>query len=454
MQRVLIVGGGFGGIYCAKKLEELCARIPNVELSLVNRQNFFVFTPMLPQIVSGMIESNHVVVPIRQILRRTRFYEADVKSIDSVSKKVTIIVSDTRNGGETAHEVTLDYDHLVVSLGSDTNFMSMPHLEHTVFTLKTLKDALMLRNHIIDMLERADLEPDPRKCESLLNFVIVGGGLSGIETAAELNSFFRKVLKYYPNIRSRDPPILPKVILVHSRERVLPELNEELGTYTLKKMHEDGISLVLNSKTKDVQNGYAKIADKDGREMSIPTQTVIWTAGISPNVVTAALSCEKTPTGRLCVDSYLRAKGAQGIWAVGDCAYIIDEKTGEPYPATAQHALREAEIIGNNIFCELTQDLKGMKKFQYPREATMAVIGEHSAIANVAGGNFSGFLVWLFWRAVYLRKLPMFKKQLRVAIDWTIDAFFDPDLTHLRGLKEAKPAAKISPSQTERISQT
>ena len=442
-------------MYCAKKLEELAGRVDahDIEVSLVSRQNFFVFTPMLPQIVSGMIESNHVVVPLRQVLKRTRFYEADVESVDTVEKKVRIKVSESRSGEGEAHEATLEYDHLVVSLGSDTNFMGLPKIKNVVFTLKNLKDALMLRNHIIDMLERADIETDTEKCQAMLNFLIVGGGLSGIETAAELNSFLRKVLKYYPRIRARGSIMSPKVILIHSRDRVLPELNEQLGTYTLKKMREEGIHILLNSKTKDVSEGRARIQNKDGTETDIPTCTVVWTAGISPNAVTGVMQCEKTPTGRLCVDKYLRVKDAENLWAIGDCAHIIDEKTGEPYPSTAQHALREAEIVGRNIFHRITENPRELTAFQYPREATMAVIGEKTAIANLAGINMSGFVVWLIWRAVYLKKLPMFKKRLRVAIDWAIDVFFDPDLTHIRGLREAEPSSPQARSKPASASQ-
>lgn len=429
------MGGGFGGIYCAKKLETLIAkRKIDAEITLVSRQNYFVFTPMLPQVISGMIESNHVVVPIRQALKQTKFYEAGVSSIDVRNKKVNVEV----NGGEgPSFYLSLEYDHLVVSLGSDTNFLGISNIEDSVFTLKNLKDALVLRNHIIDMLERADIEVDPEKLKQMTNFIVVGGGLSGIETAAELNSFFSKAVKYYPNLKTRFQKNPISITVIQSRDRILPEINSELASFTLKKLRRDGISVVLDSKVVNVTNGSTKISCKDGRQSIIPANTVIWTAGISPNPITASIPCEKPASGRLPVDSFLRVKGYQNVWAVGDCAYIVHEITGEQFPATAQHALREAEIVAENIVSILkTESTTELKTFKYSRNAQMAVIGSKTAIANIAGVNLSGFLIWCLWRAVYLKKLPMFKKRLRVLFDWTMDLFFDPDLTHLRGLKE------------------
>src|ERR1051326_2374449 len=342
--RIMILGGGFGGVYCAKKLEQLMARWNlDIEITLVSRQNFFVFTPMLPQVVSGMIESNHVVVPVRQVLKRSRFYEADVVSIDTEAKQVKLRITE---GEETVSDVALGYDQLVVSLGSDTNFASMPHISEFVFTLKNLRDALVLRNHVIDMLERAEIETDEQKRKRLLNFVIVGGGLSGIETAAELNSFLHKVLKYYPgltvNPSVRCPPF--QVTIVQSRDRILPEVNAELAAFTLAKMREQETSIILNSKVIDVRSDSAIIADKQGKHTIIPTETVIWTTGVSANSVLSGIPCEKPATGRLPVDSFLRVKGHNEIWSVGDCAHIIQGLYGEPFPPTAQHALKEAEV--------------------------------------------------------------------------------------------------------------
>lgn len=450
-------------MYCAKQLERLMARHNlDLQITLVSRQNFFVFTPMLPQIISGMIESNHVVVPIRQILKSTRFYEADVQSIDAANRKVLLRTGDSSgNGGATITTngfgggqgsrydsatpdlIALEYDHLVVCLGSDTNFMCMPEIEDHVFVLKTLKDALVLRNHIIDMLERADIEVDDARRRQMLNFVIVGGGLSGIETAAELNQFLRDVIKYYPNLKTTEfSGVIPKIIVVQSRDRILPEVNSKLAEYTLKKLKQDGISVILNSRVTDVAKDCVAILDKNENNNSkstIPTETVLWTAGISPNSVIASIPCEKPSSGRLPVDSHLRVQGHQNIWAIGDCAYILDEKNGEQFPPTAQYAIREAELVAKNMVASLTQERHfRLRKFAYSGKAQMAIIGKRAAIANVGGINISGFVAWCIWRAVYLAKVPMLKKRLRIMFDWTIDLFFDSDLTHIRGFKDVQ----------------
>jgi len=477
--RIVILGGGFGGVYCAKRLESLLAkRKIHAQIILISKQNFFVFTPMLPQVVSGMIESNHVVVPIRQILKKTMFYEADVISIDEKNSQVILRVNNDNGVDDNASsltsisssDLTLEYDHLVISLGSDTNFMNLHNgpISSSVFALKNLKDALMLRNHIIDMLERADIERDFDKRRQMLNFVIVGGGLSGVETAAELNSFFRKVIKYYPNLKEaahfarnkeqKKNQLLARVTLIQSRDYILPELNSELSAYTLKKMKDDGISIILNTKVVDVAKGIVSMVDKDnGKQSTISSNTVIWTAGISPNPVTLSIPRVEgmESSGRLPVDKFLRVKGWENIWAVGDCAYILHESTGDPVPPTAQYAQREADVAAKNIVSSIIEKNKASSgtaatdvpyRFEYARDAQMALIGSRCAIAKIAGMNLSGFLIWCIWRAVYLKKLPMFKKRLRVLVDWTIDAFFDPDLTHLRGLKELRESRIIEKS--------
>ena len=243
------------------------------------------------------------------------------------------------------------------------------------------------------------------------------------------------MVKYYPNLKAKFSELPPHVTIIQSRDRILPELNSKLATDTLQKMNQDGISIILNTKVIDVGKGFVRTVTKEGEHATIPANTVIWTVGISPNPLTASIACEKMTSGRPVVDSFLHVKGCENVWAVGDSAYIIDEISGEPFPATAQHALREAEVAAENIVNSLEKN-NGLRKFKYGRDAQMALIGSKSAIANIAGINLSGFLIWCIWRAVYLKKLPMFKKRLRVALDWIIDIFFDPDLTHLRGLKE------------------
>jgi NADH:quinone reductase (non-electrogenic) len=269
--------------------------------------------------------------------------------------------------------------------------------------------------------------------------VIVGGGLSGIETAAELRSFLHKVIKYYPHLDKCG--IRPTVTVIQSRDRILPEFTASMAHYTLKQLARDGISVILNSRVLSVQEGYVTLSEKGGQEMNIPAGTVIWTAGISPIEVTSCIPCSKSKSGRLPVDSFLRVDGYQEIWAVGDCALLTDENTGEPFPSTAQYAMREAKLVASNIANLLSH--KQLEKFGYRRDFQMAVIGDKTAIARIAGRDIAGFAIWSLSRVVYLNKIPMLKKRLRVLFDWTIDAFFDPDLTHIRGLGENAKKAKV-----------
>jgi NADH dehydrogenase len=287
------------------------------------------------------------------------------------------------------------------------------------------------------MLERADITADKTLRARLLNFVVVGGGLSGIETAAELNSFLRKAIKYYPNIDS-DSSSTPTVTIVQSRDRILPEFALTLAEHTLRSLVHDGISVILNSKVVAVENGIATVSDRGGKETAIETATVIWTAGIAPIAVTSCIPGERSSSGRLQVDGHMRVRSQQDIWAIGDCALLTSETSGDPLPATAQYAIREAELVASNIAGIVKGSRLKLKQFRYDRDAQMAVIGDKTAIARMAGRNVSGFWVWCLWRIVYLNKLPMLKKRLRVLFDWTVDIFFDPDLTHLRGLEERK----------------
>jgi NADH dehydrogenase len=396
-RKVLVLGGGFAGIYCARKLEKLAPAA--VEISLVSRENFFVFTPMLPQVVSGAIESNHVVVPIRQIFKRVSFYEAGVSSIDVNNKRVTLDLP-------CDEKMVLGYDQLVVCRGSDTNFAKARHIESSVFALKSLKDALVLRNHIIDMLERADIEPDPEKRKQMLTFVIVGGGLSGVETAGELGSFFHEVAKYYPNATGGLDRSPAGVVLVHSRDRLLPELDSDLADFTLKELCKAGVAVRLNARVTDATEDCARIS-AGGKESAIPTRTIIWTAGISPNPAVACIPCGGE-SGRLPVDRFMRVSGYDDVWAVGDCAYVPGGPSGH-YPPTAQHAIREAEVAAKNIVRSITG--RPLQGFSYGGDRQMAVIGSRKAIARISGLKIQGFAAWWLWRAVYLQKIPMLKKK-------------------------------------------
>ncbi|HVN83946.1 MAG TPA: NAD(P)/FAD-dependent oxidoreductase [Candidatus Binatia bacterium] len=416
--RIVILGAGFGGLYTAMHLDRTLARDPNVEITLINRENFFLFTPMLHEVAASDLDLTHIVSPIRKLLRHVNFFNGRVESIDLDARRVHV------THGDGHHHHVLAYDHLVIALGAITNFFNLPGLEERALTMKSLGDAIYLRNRLIENLEQADFECDPAERASLLNFVVAGGGFAGVETLAGLNDFVREALRFYPHL---DEAML-RVVLVHPGEVVLPELGERLGAYAQKKLAARGVEIRTKTRVTGVTDGGVTLSDGT----TIQTNTLVWTAGTSPNPLLAALPCQKQ-NGRLVVDEYMEVPDCPGVWALGDAAVIPDPKTGKPYPPTAQHALREGRVLAHN----LTAAVRGGKKkaFAFSTLGQLAAIGRRTGVANMFGVNFSGFIAWFLWRTIYLGKLPRFEKRVRVALDWTLDLLFSKDLVQFMTLR-------------------
>lgn len=413
-KRVLILGAGFGGLYTALGLERELSAESNVEVMLVNRQNFSLFTPMLHEVAASDLDMTHIVNPIRRLLRRVRFFHAEVKHIDLAAKTVRVA------HGPTRHSHTLNYDQLVLALGSTTNFFGLPQLEQRVITMKSLSDAVRLRNQMIDMLEEADFECAAGSRPQLLSVVVAGGGFAGSETVAAVNDFLRESIPLYPHLEKATL----RVVLVHPGGVILPELGPKLGTYAQKKLAARGVEIRVNTKIKYVDDDAVVLTD-DSR---IPTSTVVWTAGASPNPLIAALPC-KLIRGRIATDQYLEIPDWPGVWALGDCAASLDPKTDQPYPPTAQHALRQGTVVANNVIAAISGGKK--RPFSFSTLGLLAAIGRRTGVANILGVNFSGFIAWFLWRTIYLWKLPRFEKKIRVALDWTLDLIFGKDLVRL-----------------------
>jgi NADH dehydrogenase len=409
-KQVLILGGGFGGLYAAIELEKTLARDPDVEVTLVNRENFFVFTPMLHEVAASDLDMTNIVNPVRKLLRRVRFFAGEVESIDLTARRVAV------SHGFDHHHHQLEYDHLVIALGSITNFYNLPGLEERALTMRSLGDAIALRNRLIASLEEADSEC-VGEVRPLLTFVVAGGGFAGVETVAAINDFVREALPFYPRL-SED---LLRVVLVHQGPAILPELGEKLGVYAGKKLAERKVEIRLNTKVEGVSDQGVELSDGE----RIPTNTLIWTAGTSPNPLLAALPCKKD-RGRLMVNEYLEAPDWPGVWALGDCAVIPDSTTGKACPPTAQHALREGKVLAQNISAAVRGGQK--RPFRFAALGQLAAIGKRTGVANIMGVNFSGFFAWWLWRTIYLSKLPRFEKKLRVALDWTLDVLFSKDI--------------------------
>ena len=445
-QHIVILGGGFAGIGVLKKLQKKFQNDSDVEITLVSKDNFILFTPMLPEIVSGMIETRHIVTPVREFCKKAKYFEANIKSIDFDNKKVDIshiIGRYTSKKGQQGdkdndnfHEHTLNYDYLVIALGSENNFFGNKDIENNSFTMKSIDDAIALRNHIIRILEQANIEQDNHDLrKSLLTFVVVGGGFSGVETVGSVNDFVRDTIRqYYPNIYMTDV----RIILVSATDKILEQIDEGLGKFALEKLEENGVEFIMNSKVKGATKEKA-ILDND---TEIPCYTIIWTAGVTQNDLIANLNCEHGKGHRILANNYLEVKNYENeVYALGDCASVTDPQTGNPYPPTAQHAIRQSDIVADNIMLSIYAKRRGKEKleenkkkvFNYKTKGMMAQIGKRTGVAILFGKiKLHGFLAWWLWRTYYLANLPTIKKKLKVIGDWTSDVLFKPDVSQVQ----------------------
>lgn len=409
-RHILILGGGFAGLAVALELEKGLARDPSVEITLVNRENFSLFTPMLHEVAASDLDLTAIVNPARKMLRRVRFFAGEVDQVDLEQKSVVV------SHGFDHHSHTVAFDSLVLALGSVTNLYGIPGLQEHALTMKSLGDAMRLRNHLIAHLEEADSECCRVK-EPRVTFVVAGGGFAGVETVAAINDFVRGALRSYPNLTEG----MLRVVLVHSGAAILPELKEQLGIYAAQKLRERKVEIRLNTKVEGFSGSTVQLSDGT----AIATNTLVWTAGASPHPLIETIMCEKE-RGRLRANEYLEIAGRPGIWALGDCAAIPDGQRGGFHPPTAQHALREAKVVAHNVIASVRGTQK--KRFAFLTIGQLATIGRRTGVANILGVNFSGFVAWWLWRTIYLSKLPGLEKKLRVAFDWTLDLIFSKDL--------------------------
>jgi NADH dehydrogenase len=421
--KIVIAGGGFSGLYAAMHFDKRLARRADVEVTLISRENFILFTPMLHEVAAGDLYPGDIVNPLRRILRHVKFVDADVQAVDLNARRVRCIAS------VADREMEFEFDHLLLTLGSETNFFNMDGVRDWSVTMKSLSDAALLRNRMVALLEEASLQSDEAARRQLLTFVTAGGGFSGTETTGAVNDFVRETMRYYPQL-SED---LIRVVVVHPGNFILPELGEELGRYAERKLRERKVEVIKGARVANYDGVVVTLSDGT----SIPTATLIWTAGVKPSPVISSLPCQKE-RGRLMVNEDMSVPGVSGLWAAGDCAAIPDVKsgTGKFYPPTAQHALREGVTVAKNIEAAI---LGGpLKPFRFKMLGQLASIGHHTGVAMVFGIKFSGFIAWSFWRSVYLMKLPRLAKKLRVMASWTLDIFFGQEIEQMITLRDVE----------------
>lgn len=402
----LIVGGGFAGSYVARFL--------GCSATIVSPENYMLFTPILPEAASGTLEPRHVVVPLRLICPRAELLLGRMTALDEAERVVHVLTD--------AGPFEVEYDHLVLALGSVPRVLPIPGLEEHALGFKDLPDAIHLRNHVLRELEAADAELEDERRVPHLTFVFVGAGYAGVEALAELADLVDDALRFYPALR----PVPRRWVLVDAAPKILPEIPSRLGDYAARELSGRGIELRVGTTLDSVEEGAVVLSDGE----RIETHTFVWTAGVAAHPLLRELGLPLDERGHVRVDDMLRVEGRERIWALGDCARVPNAATpGRFDPPTSQHALRQARRLAKNIGGE-------PEPYRYRMLGQVATLGRHKGVAEVLGVRFRGFPGWFLTRTYHLHQLPTFSRKLRVVIDWTVALFFKRDIAELGGLSK------------------
>jgi NADH dehydrogenase len=453
VQRILLLGGGFGGLYTAQRLEKQFRRHAGVEITLISRDNYFLMTPFLFEAGSGVLEPRHAVNPIRPMFDKVRFVEGDVERIDFDRR----VVYARHAPANRAYE--LHYDQVVLALGAVTNRNLIPGSDNAI-GFKTLSDAIFVRNSMIDLFEQADVEEDPAVLRRLLTFVIIGGGLVGVELVGELQEFAENLLRNYPRI----PRQHLRFVLVDANDRIMQEMEEDLAHYAADRLWKRGVGIITNTRVRRIERGRVYLppradgqpystgdaldADEAGGGTIIEAETILLAAGAVANPLLQDMPLEKAKNGRVVVEATMRSKQRPEVWALGDCAAIPDPQ-GKPYPPLAQHALRQARVLADNIAAVVRRGGRSaeLKPFVYETLGMLASLGHYDGVGRVLRVKLRGFLAWWVWRTYYLFQMPRFDRKLRVMMDWTIALFFRNDVVKLDLFGEEHPSRRPPPGE-------
>jgi NADH dehydrogenase len=408
-KNLVIVGGGFAGTKTAKLLEHTLP--PDWTLTLVSQENFITFNPLLPEVVGASIMPIHVIAPHRQMIHCSHVAMAQVSEIDTAARVVYYL----GEGPGVIH-----YDQLVLTCGTNASLDVVKGMAQNGLPLKTLGDALFLRNRIVARLEQAELQPDPEYRRWLTSFIVVGGGFSGVETAGELEDFLHASLKYYKRIPREDL----RIVLLHSGDRLLPELSASLGEFALRKMQGRGVDVRLGARAVRVTDRHVLLESGE----ILAGGTVICTIGTQPNSLLESIPAAKS-RGRLVVNPDMSVPGVDGVWAAGDCAAVINALDGKVCPPTAQFAEAQARQLAGNIVARLAA--QPTTPFRFRPKGQLSAIGHNKAVAEIMGVKLSGFIAWLMWRGLYLLRIPTLARKTRLFLEWNWAMFFPPDISHL-----------------------
>ena len=412
---ILILGGGYGGLTAARRLERSLRAHQTANITLISDVNFMLFTPLLPGAAAGTLEPRHVVVAIREEIRRTQLRMARVLGADPERQVVRIQPPEGEPG-------ELHYDQLIVALGSSTRTLPIPGLAEHAVGFKTLAEAIALRNRLIHFMERAEACLDEARRDELLTFVFVGAGYAGLEGIAELQDFAEDLLPRYPRCAEHGL----RFVLVEARDRVMPEIGPGLAGFATDELRRRGMEIELETTLDAVTETSATLSTGE----VIPTRTVCWTAGVKPVPVVAELGLPLGAGGRIETDQTMRVKGFDNVWALGDAAAVPDPAAPDrPCPPTAQHALRQGRLVAKNV----ARALAGAdpQPFTYKTKGVVVDMGRHQAVAVTMGIRWRGFPAWFITRTYHLLLMPGIKRRLRVMLDWTVGLFFGRDASEL-----------------------
>lgn len=436
-RRVLIVGGGFAGLFTALGLERM-AGPAEVEVTLVTDHNFMLYTPFLPEVAAGTIEPRHAVVPLRPLLPRTRILLGYVSGIDSPTRQARFepLEGPARD---------LEFDELIICPGSVTRALPIPGLDEYAIGFKGLSEAVYLRNHVLRQLELADASVDAATRRRHLTFIVVGGGYAGVEVLAELEDLTRAALKRYPALRAERP----RWTLIEATDRIFPEVGERLGTYSIRQMTRRGIDIRLSTLVTDATGGKVTLSTGE----TLPTETLIWTAGVRPHPILPHLGLPVGGDGRLVVDATLQVEGHDHAWALGDAAAVPDpDRPGSACPPTAQHAIRQGHLAARNVLARIRGE--AAQPFTYRTQGMFVNLGRYKGVARARYFGFSGFPAWAATRLYHLGRIPGMSRRLRVLVDWMIDLFFHRDIAELESLGRPQPLVLEPPATRRRAPRT
>ncbi|MBK3580357.1 NAD(P)/FAD-dependent oxidoreductase [Streptomyces sp. MBT65] len=436
--RILVVGGGYVGMYTALRLQKKLKREirrGQVEITVVSPDPYMTYQPFLPEAAAGSISPRHVVVPLRRVLDQCRVVIGEATAIDHAKRTATLSTLATEEEGTGAEE--LSYDELVLAPGSISRTLPIPGLADHGIGFKTVEEAIGLRNHVIEQMDIASSTRDPAIRDAALTFVFVGGGYAGVEALGELEDMARYAVRYYHNVDADDM----KWILVEASNRILPEVGEEMGTYTVTQLRRRNIQVLLETRLESCVDRVAVLSDGQ----RFPTRTLVWTAGVKPHPVIAATDLPLTAHGRLKCTAELTIEGTTHAWAAGDAAAVPDVTADRPGTETApnaQHAVRQAKILGDNIAHSLRDE--PLETYAHKYVGSVASLGLHKGVAQVYGRKLKGYPAWFMHRVYHLSRVPTFNRKARVLAEWTLAGLFKREIVSLGSLEHPRAEFELA----------